>query len=203
MAGAETVNRGPDDRAPRAEGAPPPGTKRFQILLLMALSVPLIRSIHPEPVSFFLCMLAPGGREPAPGAPRGHPGPPPAPDGAGLLGRGWTPGLATCPLCRVGLGRRVRGQGEEAEGGRGSPALQPQQRPEKPGSSSPARPCTQPRDDACPPLSRLPCEDNLSLLLGWSRGKGCRPWMGASQSPKHNPRTLRVGGSPRVLVLEH
>lgn len=73
---------------PRAEATPPPGTKRFQILLRVALSVPLIRSIHPEPVSFFLCMPALGRREPAPGAPRGHPGLPPAQDGAGPRGRG-------------------------------------------------------------------------------------------------------------------
>lgn len=70
---AEAVNRGPTlmTELPRAKAAPPPGTKRFQTLPGGALSVPLIRSIHPEPVSFFLCMPARGGggREPTAGGP--------------------------------------------------------------------------------------------------------------------------------------
>lgn len=167
---------------PRAEATPPPGTKRFQILLRVALSVPLIRSIHPEPVSFFLCMPALGGREPAPGAPRGHPGPPPAPDRAGLPGRGWTPGLATRSLCQVGLGRMVGGRGEEAEDGWGSSALHPQRRPGKPGAQQVnealhGAPCR-----LLPTALEAPCEGHLSLIFGCGGLQGCGPWMGGSPS---------------------
>lgn len=179
--------------APRSEAAPPPGPKRFQTLLGAAPSVPLIRSIHPEPVSFFLCTPAPRGQEPVPGAPRGHPGPPPAPDGAGLQGRGRTPGLTTRPLCPVGLGHVVGGRGEKADGGDSASA--PAEPREARGPAGQGGPVHSPVPTAARHSGVSPVRTTSPCSLVWPGGSlVCAiPGWGTS-TPKAQSKHPRVGG---------